>query len=278
MKPNLLTSSRRALPALLPLLVLLIVSPAWSTISVVGGLSRESVVKPGDKSDSRIVLLNNSDQPQTVRIYQADYQFWCDGRNDYGTPGSTPRSNAKWLTVTPGQVTVAAGATESIYYTINVPQDAALTGTYWSIVMVEPISGEALEPPKPEDGKSKIGLRTVMRYGIQVITQIGTTGIRDMRFADKRLVADTAGRSDLQLDIENTGERWLVPTVWAELFDANGAQVGRFDAMRARIYPGCSVRYRVNLTGVPTGHYKALVVADNGDEHVFGAQYDLDLK
>ena len=50
----------------------------------------------------------------------------------------------------------------------------------------------------------------------------------------------------------------------------------RFETDRKRLYPGTSVRYSVDLTEVASGSYQALVVVDNGDEHVFGAQYGLE--
>ena len=52
--------------------------------------------------------------------------------------------------------------------------------------------------------------------------------------------------------------------------------MGRFEAGRMGIYPGCSARFRIDLSGLPAGRYKAIVVADCGDENVFGAQYDLE--
>jgi hypothetical protein len=44
---------------------------------------------------------------------------------------------------------------------------------------------------------------------------------------------------------------------------------------RARVYPGTSVRRAIDLTDVPAGAYKALLVADAGDESVYGATYAL---
>jgi len=43
-----------------------------------------------------------------------------------------------------------------------------------------------------------------------------------------------------------------------------------------RIYPGTSVRHKIDLSSLPGGKYMALVVADNGDEYIFGAQYTLE--
>ena len=140
--------------------------------------------------------------------------------------------------------------------------------------MVEPVSAGTLEPPEPEKDKAKVGVRTILRYAIQFVTHIGQTGVRGMKFVDRRLVVHD-GRRTLELDAENTGERWLRPLVWAEIFDQAGAALGRFDGQRLRIYPGCSVRFLIDLSSLPPGNYSALVVADSGDENVFGARYEL---
>jgi hypothetical protein len=62
------------------------------------------------------------------------------------------------------------------------------------------------------------------------------------------------GKRTLSLDIGNDGERLLIPAITVELFDQQGASIGRFDAGRTRIYPSCSVRAKVDLTDVPPGH------------------------
>jgi hypothetical protein len=62
-----------------------------------------------------------------------------------------------------------------------------------------------------------------------------------------------------------------------EMFDKTGASVGRFDAGRTRIYPECSVRAKVDLTGIPEGKYTAMVLLDSGESQVLGAQYDLEI-
>lgn len=259
------------------LALLLAAGPGRAGINVVGGLGRELVLQPGARSEGRILLRNSGPQAQQVSIYQTDYRFWCDGRSEYGEPGTTPRSNATWLTVTPRQLTVPAGGTESVHYAVHVPEDPALIGTYWSIIMVEPLATPEASSDRIDDGQHRMGLRAVVRYGVQVVTHISDTGTRQLRFIDRQLVATEDGRRLLQLDAECVGERWLVPLVWTELYDQNGILVGRFEGGKYRIYQACSVRYRMDLTDVPPGHYKALVVADNGDDHVFGAQYELEL-
>lgn len=246
-------------------------------VQVLSGLTREATLEPGGKTEGRIVVRNTDDKTWQVNAYLRDYLFYYDGRNDFGEPGTTPRSNCGWTTVGPKRLVLPPGQTASIYYTIQAPQDDKLFGTYWGVLMIEPVLQGTPAPLETEDGKVKIGLRTITRYAVQLVTNIGGDGKREIAFADKRLSVEN-GKRVLQLDIENTGDRWLKPAVRAELYDSEGVYVGRFEAKRCRIYPSCSVRRRIDLTDVPAGNYNALVIVDNMDQFVWGAQYDLEIK
>ncbi|MBM3498785.1 MAG: hypothetical protein FJX74_08950 [Armatimonadetes bacterium] len=246
-------------------------------IIVVGGLTREATVQPGATLEGKILLTNTGHEPRPVKVYQTDYRFTADGQTHYEECGASPRSNGRWITITPQQLTVPGEATEAVNYVIHVPQDPALVGTYWSMVMIEPLAEDAPEVAGPNADEPQIAIRTIMRYGVQMVTDVGETGDRSVKFLTKELAAEE-GRCFLNADIENTGQRRLAPVVWTELFDAEGASVGRFEAQRQRLYPGCSARFAVELTGVPRGIYNALVVADNGDSDVFGIQAKIELR
>lgn len=221
-------------------------------------------------------MRNAGGEPRVARVYLTGYQSFADGTTIYGEPGLQPRSNATWLHIVPAEQEIPAGGTASFHFIVRVPEDDALSGTYWSMLMIEPVAPEQLAPPAPGEGRARVGIRTVTRIGIQIATHILGTGRRDLRFAGREIEREE-GRVFLRLDLENTGERYLNLAVWVELFDADGVSIGRFDAGRRGLYPGSSARLRADFTGVPPGAYQALVVADNGDEHVFGARYDLEI-
>jgi hypothetical protein len=234
------------------------------------GLSREHNVRPGEKAEGKITLRNTADTSQEVKIYQTDYQYSANGEVAYGEPGSLARSNAGWISISPVRLTVPPKDAVSVYYTIQVPDKPDLKGTYWSMVMVEPFLERILE----KDGKNQFGIQTIIRYGIQMVTDIGPVGTRQIRFLDKRLIYEKEKRM-LQIDIINPGERQIYPSMSVELYDEKGGKAGRFEGEKQRIYPGCSIRHLVDLTKVSIGKYRAFVVVDNGDGYVAGAQYDM---
>lgn len=259
--------------ALLVLIVFLTTNAFGAGLSLPGGLSRISNLESGGKTAGKILVRNDSSEPQIVKAYQTDYLFYADGRNLYGKPGTDVRSNASWVTFSPQRLEVLPGEVGVIDYMVQVPTDTRASGTFWSILMIEPVGKESPEvTDKP--GKIQVGISTVVRYAVQIITNIGDSGERKLKFLAKKLIKADKDLI-LQVDLENTGQGSLTPTVWAELFDEKGSSIGRFEGGRVRIFPTCSARFRVNLSDAPKGKYSALVVADNGDDNVFGAKYQL---
>jgi hypothetical protein len=250
-------------------------SSSFAGVTVIGALARSNSVKPGGTFEGMIVLKNSDAKPAQVMLRQTDYGFQADGASSYGEPGTSPRSNANWISLTPTQVTIPPNQTLAVQYKGKVPADANLKGTYWSMIMVEPKS-----PSAPvlagQDKEVAMGVQTVMRFAVQIVTEMGDTGERKIKIIEKSIV-QIEGKRKVQLDIENTGERLMIPTVSVELYNEGGVSIGKFEADRARIYPGCSVRSQADVSDVPPGKYTAMVVIDNGDNRVMGAQYALEI-
>jgi hypothetical protein len=249
---------------------------ARAQIAVLGNSVQEREAAPGQSYGGEILIMNSSDRAQTAKVYQTDYLFFADGTSRYDEPGATPRSNARWLSIGPTLVTVPPGGTVPVRYTVTVPAGEPLVGTYWSMIMVEGVpkeSPESLMIAASSRDRSGLGVQPIIRYGVQVVSQIQHTGTRRAEFAATRLVSSPDGTKALEFDIRNTGERAYRLHVWVELYDERGTLHGRLEQARGLIYPGTSIKQRFDLSRMPPRAYKALIVADTGDEDVFGAQY-----
>lgn len=255
-------------------LILGIVSSGYAIIAVMGDLSHERTSAPGETYSGTIVVRNMGDSPEEVKIYQTDYRFNCEGKSFYDEPGNHPRSNAGWITFSPKRVMIPPKEEMSIQFMVEVPASDSLFGTYWSVLMVEPIPRSSPESSLPE---RTLGIQTVVRYAIQIVTHIGDTGTKKVRFMGTQLFRDGEKRI-FQVDIENVGDRMLRPSMMLQVFDMEGKEYGPFESEPQRIYPGTSVRHRFDVTSLPKGKYKALVVADCGEEDLFGIHYTLEIK
>lgn len=259
------------------LLLLLAALPSFGMPAIVGPLTHEYAVAPGKPYEGTIQVSNPDKTAQEIKVYQTDYFFSADGSVTYGKPGGLARSNALWITFSPTQVSIPAGETVTISYTVQVPSDQTLKGTYWSMFMVEPITPGSAESAKNDPAKVTMGIRETIRYAIQIVTSIGATGTGTLKFTNIGLQAEN-GKKYLIVDLENTGERWLRATLWAELYDSKGNYVGKFDGGKHRMFPGTGARFKAELQGVTGTTYKALIVADCGGDDVFGANVNLVLR
>jgi len=250
---------------------------AAASVSVSGKLTHEREAEIGETYGSMIQISNTGSDAEHVKVYQTDYFFSSDGKSFYDDPGKNSRSNAPWITFGPSGLTVPPGGSSIINYSVKVPTDQNLAGTYWSIIMVEVVSKGSPEIVGAHGGQVRLGINQVFRYGVQIVTHIKDTGQLKLKFLDTRLLREGGARV-LEVDLENIGERWLRPALWTEIYDTTGTLVGKFDAGTLRIYPGTSARYRVDLTKVEPGYYKAVVIADCGADDVFGQTYSLSVE
>lgn len=244
-----------------------------STAVTISSLTHERQAMPGETYNGTIEIVNNSPDAAIVKVYQTDYQFQSDGSNSFGIAGELPRSNAAWVDFSPNRITIPPYSTYLVNYSVKVPANDSLSGTYWSMMMVEETQTAA---PTNNPGDQQAAISQIVRYGVQCITQIGTTGEPDLQIVEAKLTSDSSNARELRLDVKNDGDRWAVPVVWAELYDQTGKSAGKFECEKKRLFPGTSVRFKIMLNDSLKGNYKALIVLDTGGENVIGAKYDLE--
>lgn len=265
-----------ALLALVPVL-------AHAQVVVKSPLSDDREAAPGEVYEGTVVVQNESDEPQQAKVYLTDYLFFADGSNRYDAPGTVTRSNAPWITFSPSFLTLAPGETVPVTYRVTVPAaddttEGGPAGTFWSMLMVEGIApGSAESTLGQAQNVPRYGVRQVTRYGIQLATHISGAGTPTIGFESIRLQAEEDGARVLEVDIQNEGDRLAESTMWVELYTSDGGAQGRRDGAAYRIYPGTSVRQRIDLSDLAPGAYEALIVVDAGNDHVVGAQYTLEL-
>lgn len=222
---------------------------------------------------SRVVKIHNTgDTDQEVRIYQRDYLYNSEGASFYNEPGSNLRSNALWTQFGPKTMLLKGKETQDLQFEITVPQDESLVGTYWSLLMVEGVG--QLDP----NTRGQLNINTSIRYGIQLVTNIGLTGTGELEFQQPGMVSE-ANQQFFEVKLMNTGERLISPDVSMELFDAEtGESVKVIKLPKNGMYPTTSTKWRFPLEGIPTKKtYKAIIVADGSGEDVFGLEYTMEL-
>lgn len=251
--------------------LLLLPSALKAGIVVVNGLTHQFDIIPGEIYRGAIEIQNTGDTEQPVKLYLRDYFFNKEGESFYDAPGSQERSNANWIDVSPSYLVLQPREKTMVTYEIRVPQEIELTGTYWSVIMVEEES-----PVSANSGAKGLTIQTQLRYAVQVATTAGNTGKRNLTFFGIKPVKED-GMQLLAVEIENKGELLFKPVVSVELFDEQGNSVGIFYSLRKKLYPNTSSRFLIDLKGIAPGNYQSLVLADCGEEDVFGINVPLEI-
>jgi hypothetical protein len=247
---------------------------ARAQISVLSSLVEEKEAAKGETYTGRIVISNPTTSPQSIRIFQTDYRFKADGTTNYDDAGTTSRSNAKWVAPQTQRVVVPPRSEATVPYTVVVPQNDSLRGTYWSVIKVQ--AAESAPPAVSGRGsQAQVGVGQVIEYGIQVATHIGTTGTRTIKIEKPTAGHDSTGSATLDLDVISTGERGVRPKFSAEVYDATGAVKAKAAQTRGLVYPGSSFRQHFDFGKLPAGTYKVVVFADTGAEQVFASQFTI---
>ena len=253
-----------AIVLMLPLITL-------AGFTVTSELTHEYDADAGRVINGSIKVQNKGTDPVKIMVYPKDYLFFSDGSNDYADPGTIERSNAPWIRISPSQSTIDGKSELRIDYVINVPDDITLDGSYWSMIMIEEAPNVDLDPKKGE-----LALAMNMRYGVQVITNFGDERTPKIEFLNTELVENEEEKKIL-LDIENTGKITTRSVVKVEVYDMEGNFVGLFEGDNKRTYPGTSVRLQCDLSQLKKGIYKAIIMADCGEENIFGANVKLEM-
>ncbi|OQX16053.1 MAG: hypothetical protein BWK73_05060 [Thiothrix lacustris] len=254
---------------------------AQAAVMLSGGLSHEYTLNPGSTVSGVLELKNTGNEPAEVKIYQEDVKINADGSTEY-TPGtgSHNRSNANWISLGTDRVILDPGAAQSVPYTLQVPTDN-LQGSYWSMLMLEPVSNKSRESQlaqTPSDQPS-LTIHQKVRYAVQVLANVGNKGASNLTFAAPSVARDAQGIRWFSVDLSNTGTRHSRPNVSLDVFAADGNSIGRFKAETHGLYNGEREVFSINLDSLQPGNYKALLAAeDNNNGQVFGSDINLTIK
>lgn len=243
---------------------------------ITNGLTHEHRVDEGVVYRGSIDIENPTSKESNVKLYIQDYRFFATGEIFYDDPllKNNKRSNADWIQFSTNFLTLQPESKQKLEYEIFVPDSLADQGTYWSMVMLEGIDDSDFEEKK----EGQVQIRTLIRYGVQIVTHVGEGGEKDLSFDQFSLSYDEENNPHLVFDIMNTGTLLLRPEFKVELFNEQGESVSVVEQKGDGLYPQTSTRNDIPFANIPAGIYKALVLVDTHDDDIFATEINLDIK
>ncbi|WP_426478138.1 WxL protein host-binding domain-containing protein [Chryseobacterium sp. CBSDS_008] len=243
-------------------------------IVILNGLTHSYKIENGKVYKGKVAIENTSSNPQSVKLFLQDYTYHADGTINYTALRTNSRSNGDWIKLNTNLVTLKGKEKTEIFYEITVPNQAMDPGSYWSIIIVEPV-----EEIKPSDKKPGVSITSVIRYAIQVITDFETERARpDLKFESVK-VEKQEGKQTAKIAIANNGNLYCKPTAVIEIYNRKtGEKVGTYSSLTMGLLPNTSKTFFIDISKVPPDKYRAAIIATDEEENAFALNVELEVK
>lgn len=243
-------------------------------IVVLNGLSHTYKVENGKVYKGSIQIENTSNKPQNVKIFLQDLSYQSDGSIFYTAPLSNKRSNSKWIKLNTNLITLQGKEKTEIRYEITAPDNIENVGSYWSVIIVEPV-----DDIKPSDNKQGVSVTSIVRYAIQIIADCNSEKAKsELKFEGVKIEKQETQKI-LKIAIANTGNLYCRTTANVEIYDRkNGQKIGSFSSLAMGLLPDTSKTFDIDISKIPPNKYTAVVLATDEDENAFALNVELEVK
>lgn len=251
--------------------LLLTFSLSHASLVIVNGLSHEHTVQPGIKSQGSIVIKNTSETSRRARIYKTDVVHDCDGQTTFIEGKERERCNSEWTLLSDNEIVIPSKQSYTLTYELSPGTDIDANGSYWGVIMVEEIKD--LDTIAPQRG---VTVTSLIRYAIQIIANFNSEPVKDLEIIGVDI--DTTKEQNLvSVSVTNRGNYMLKPIMILELYNNAGEQVFRTEIPYQKVYPGYCKLFELPINEVPEGTYNGILVADCGDENIYGINLEIDV-
>ncbi len=229
----------------------------WSVLPAASTVGRRPcfhlAAAPGRSVSDAVTVTNGTDRPRTFRLYVADaHNTARDGGFALRGPDEPRRAVAAWTKLERERVTVPAGGTVRVGFTLTVP-DRAAPGDH-------PGAVAALEE-RPPGAAAPRGIGVQQAVGARLYLRV--TGPTAPALAVRDVTVDRRGAdAEVSYTLHNIGNVTLRPRA---TLTADGA-LGRrlldrgLSGLPAELLPGQEVRLRARWDGPPTVEWARVAV------------------
>ena len=213
---------------------------------------------PGDTLSNQIKLYNPTDGVISISLKMQDIQpVGDDGDLSLTDPDdNSSYSVAKWVTITPTEVTLNPKEQKTVDVTINIPNDAE-PGGHFGNVLASTISAKE----NSETGSSVStgrGTHILMRVSGDVTESLVIDEFTAPSFSEY-------GPIDFEVIFQNTGNVHLRPAGYISITNSAGKEIAQLDLPQKNVLPEAKRSVETQLEDKRLiGRYTALVVGNYG--------------
>jgi hypothetical protein len=242
-----------------------------ATIIITNGLTHVHKMDKGMVVNGKIRISNDSKKSARVLIYKQDFIPNCNVSQEYLGGKNHAQSLNDWLTTNVNEKEMGPMEEYVVHYEIKIPEDNTKDGTFWSLVMVE-----ATDPVK-EENQNGLVVQSTMRYGVQIIADLGTYSSPEMNFEEVNVTNFEVEPNVLKVKLKNSGAFYSPTKLSFEILNSDGEVIKIVESITKKIYPGFCNDYEFQLIDFPKGTFDGILVADNGKD-LFGTNLSIEIR
>lgn len=243
-------------------------------IVVLNGLTHIYKVENGQVYKGKVTLQNIGNDSQDVKIFLQDFSYRSDGTIYYTSPNTNEKSNTDWIKLNTNLISLKAKEKAEVSFEITVPDKIVQSGSYWSVIIVEPV-----EDIKPTNNSPGVNITSIVRYAIQVITNIDTESVKPSLKFESVKVEKEGKQRNVKIGIANNGNVYCKPTANIEIYNRRtGEKVGTFSSLQMGLLPNTSKSFDIDISKILPDKYNAVIIATDEDENAFALNVELEVK
>jgi len=204
----------------------------------------EHLVGPGAMVRDAILVTNPGDVTLRVRVEVADFSVEEDGTVVQLPPGGDPSSLARYLRVSPLEMSVSPGQRAVFRYEVKAPEQFTHLRALLSFVS---------EPEVPANGGPYVVIATTMRIPFYVENRRMASGVLHVLQAQVDRGDDNDQLLHLELKVVNQGDRLVRAGGRLEVQPVDGGPMDTFEVNRAgeAVLPGLTRVWSFTVGPVP---------------------------
>lgn len=231
---------------------------------------------PGSSQTQQVYIKNKGASEQSFIFNLVDWLTDENSEVKYFEPGTTARSCADWLTVSPSVVDLQPNESATVNVTMLVPEDEM--STKWAMLFVE--SAKEQTGPQAIDKDVQMGLTVSARIAVPVYqSPAGNTFYKGTIDKLEEIVDDNGDRT-FESEVINIGDKILNCKVYYTLVNLDTAEEITSDPIEFSLLPESSKKVDyVPENDLAKGNYSVTAILDYGhNEELDGVQLDVEIK
>lgn len=231
---------------------------------------------PGEIQQQKITVRNHANIKQAFTFNVGDFEVGQDGQKKRMPAGTSKRSLAKWISVSPSLIELNPNEEREVNVIMTVPKDGY--SSKWGMIYVQATTEQT---ENPVDKQLATGIKITPRIVVLVnqspkinnkyVAKIGNL---------KDITTEEDSLQTFSVQVLNVGDKIVQANVHLEVANLTTASQKKLDGKMERVYPGERKTFTLTIPkDFPPGKYNLAAILDYGhNTNLEGTQITIEVK